>query len=81
MADLGAAAAAPALKRVFGRKRLFWKERGPVQVAAAAALARLPLEASGDALRALTADRDRRIARIATAALDAAPGPHAPPAE
>jgi hypothetical protein len=74
LADLGAAAAAPALSRVFERKRLFWKERGPVQEAAAEALARLPLEASGETLRTLTGDRNRRIARIASAAVGSPPG-------
>ena len=72
LADLGAEAAAPVLSRVFERKRMFRKERGPLQEAAAAALARLPSEASRDTLRSLAGDRNRRIARIATAAIDEA---------
>ena len=70
MADLGSEAAAPVLSRVFERKRLFRKERGPLQEAAAAALARLPFEASRHTLRRLVADRNQRIARIATAAVE-----------
>ena len=69
MADLGSEAAAPVLSRVFERKRLFRKERGPLQEAAAAALARLPSEASRNTLRLLVGDRNQRIARIATAAI------------
>ena len=70
MAELGAAAAAPALSRVFERKRLFRKERGPLQEAAAVALARLPAEASGETLRRLVTDRNPLIARIATEAME-----------
>ncbi|MCH7775804.1 MAG: HEAT repeat domain-containing protein, partial [Gemmatimonadetes bacterium] len=71
LADLGSARAAQVLSRVFERKRLFRKERGPLQEAAATALARLPLEVSKDTLRLLVADRNRRIARIATTAMEA----------
>ncbi len=57
------------LSRVFERKRMFRKERGPLQEAAAAALARLPSKASRDTLRLLLGDRNERIAHIATAAI------------
>jgi HEAT repeat protein len=69
LADLGTGAAVPVLTRVFERKRLFRRERGPLQEAAAAALARLPREASRDTLQMLVADRNRKIARIATTAI------------
>ncbi|MCZ6857057.1 MAG: serine/threonine-protein kinase [Gemmatimonadetes bacterium] len=69
LADLGSEAAAPVLSRVFERKRMFRKERGPLQEAAAAALARLPSKASRDTLRLLLGDRNERIAHIATAAI------------
>jgi serine/threonine protein kinase len=72
LADLGSDAAVPVLTRVFERKRLFRKERGLLQEAAAAALARLPQEASRGALQMLVADRNRKIARIATAAISEA---------
>jgi serine/threonine protein kinase len=69
LADLGTGAAVPVLTRVFERKRLFRKERGPLQEAAAAALARLPREASRGTLQMLVADRNRKISRIATTAI------------
>jgi HEAT repeat protein len=69
LADLGSEAAAPVLSRVFERKRMFRKERGPLQETAAAALARLPSKASRDTLRLLVGDRNQRIARIATTAI------------
>ncbi len=71
LADLGSARAAQVLSRVFERKRLFRKERGPLQEAAATALARLPLEVSQDTLRLLVTDRNRQIAHIATTAMKA----------
>ncbi len=61
--------AATVLSRVFDRKRFLWKERGPVQEAAAAALARLPKDVSRGALESLVGDRNSRIASIAATAI------------
>lgn len=69
LAELGLPAAATVLSRVFDRRRLFRKERGPVQEAAAAALARLPTDISRPTLEGLIGDRNSRIAGIASSAL------------
>ena len=68
LGDLGLPGAATVLSRVFNRKRFLWKERGPVQEAAAAALARLPRDISGHTLESLVGDRNSRIASIAATA-------------
>ena len=69
LGDLGHPASATVLRSVFERKRLFRKERGPLQEAAVAALARLPASASGEVLRTLAADGNTRIARMAAVAV------------
>ena len=61
----------PILRRVFDRTRLMRKERGPVQLAAARALGRLPGQAARQALAALADDGDQAVARIARDALTA----------
>lgn len=60
----------PLLLAVFGRTRLMRKERGPVQQAAARALAQLPPELAGDALKRVAADKDATVAGIAKQALE-----------
>ena len=69
LGDLGLPGAATVLSRVFQRKRFLWRERGPLQETAAAALARLPADISGQTLRSLAADRNPRIASIAATAI------------
>ena len=66
---LGSADAVPSLGKVFDRTRLLRKERGPVQVAAARALAVLPGEEVGHLLGTLAHDKDATIAEIALKAL------------
>ncbi len=68
LGDLGLPGAGTVLSRVFQRKRFLWRERGPLQEAAAASLARLPEDVSGQTLRSLVADRNSRIASIAARA-------------
>ncbi len=62
---LGVRDAVPVLARVFRRKRLLRAERGPVQRAAAHALATLPREWTASVLEPLRGDRDPTIDRIA----------------
>jgi serine/threonine protein kinase len=69
LGTLGVPAVLPLLARVFERKSLFRKERGPVQVAAAEAVARLPREVSHAMLTMLSVDSDHAIARVAGEAL------------
>ncbi|MCZ6916768.1 MAG: protein kinase [Gemmatimonadetes bacterium] len=69
LGDLGVPASASVLRSVFERKRLFRKERGPLQEVAVAALARLPADVAGDMLRSLATDRNTRIARMAAMAV------------
>ena len=59
----------PVLLRVFERTKLLRKERGPLQVVAARALARIPRAYAARALAALAEDRDGTIAGIAREAL------------
>jgi HEAT repeat protein len=74
LGELGIPASVTILGNVFERAGMFRKERGPLQEAAAAALARLPSNAARDLLRTLVADRNRRIADIAASAVAAFDG-------
>ena len=65
LGSLAIPAAVVQLQRVFDRRKLFRKERGAVQEAAAQALARMPLEMSGDFLSTLESDPNPRIASVA----------------
>ncbi len=66
---LGARDVVPVLSRVFERKRMLRLERGPVQYAAAQALAALPDGLGRSALEALANDRDATIREITAGAL------------
>ncbi len=59
----------PLLVGLFERTRLMRKERGPLQQAAARALAQLPRELAKDALTQLAQDKDATVAGIAREAL------------
>ena len=72
LGDSGLPGAVTVLSRVFERRRFLRKERGPLQEAAAAALARLPMDASGHTLQTLMTDRNSRIAGIAASAISSA---------
>ena len=58
----------PLLMGLFERTRFLKKERGPLQAAAAWALAQLPRELAGEALAKLAQDKDPTIAGIARGA-------------
>ena len=67
--DFGLPAVLPLLARVFERKSLFRKERGPVQIAAAQAAARLPRDVGHGLLTMLSVDADPGVAGVARDAL------------
>ena len=62
---LGLSEAVPVLDRVFARRRLLRAERGPVQRAAARALAALPMGLGRDSLARLRDDADGEVRAIA----------------
>ncbi len=66
---LGLAEAVASLRRVFQRKRLLRQERGPVQQAAARALASMPGELGVPVLESLLGDRDAVVREIAEKAV------------
>jgi HEAT repeat protein len=66
---LGARDVVPVLRRVFERKRMLRLERGPVQHAAARALAALPQDAGRGALEPLADDKDPTLRAIVAEAL------------